>query len=545
MTSTRTSRPPLRAPVAVFATTLLIAACGGGGSDPYPPGTDLPADEAAAVRFLTQASFGADDASIERLQYLGYETWLREQQELPVSLHRPDLEARVASGEAVFQSHRQNMWWRRALTARDQLRQRMAFALSEIFVVSDRGSGLENDVIGLATYYDMLLEHAFGNYRDLLAAVTLSPQMGIYLSHLRNRKPDPARNIRPDENYAREVMQLFSIGLVELEQDGSVRLDGQGQPIPTYDQDDIVALAHVFTGWNYAGAISWNNYTANPRPMEPFEAFHDQQQKTVLGSVFPAGRSAQQELDQALDLLAAHPNTGPFLGKQLIQRFVTSNPSPAYVARIAAVWADDGAGVRGNLGAVLRAVLLDDEAKNGPTLAATTFGKVREPLLLQSALWRALRARCPDQSYTFANPENVFGQAALRSSTVFNFFRPDHAPQGEIADANLLSPEFEILGHTTVTSTVNQIYTSVFNRRLGAAGTQQNQILIDPSVEVELAADPTALVDHLDRRLLGGGMPTNLRSVLLAHLAGESDPLQRALDAIYLIATSPQFFVQR
>jgi len=537
--------PPPRSLAAAVVGLASLLACSGGGGSSYEAGPDLPESEAEAVRFLTQATFGPDDAAIARLLQLGYSTWLREQMQLPASLHRPELEARAAGGEAIDQIHRQEMWWRRAVTADDQLRQRMAFALSQVFVVSDRAAALASDAIGMAEYYDLLLRGAFGSYRELLEQVTLSPQMGNYLSMLRNRKPDPARNIEPDENYAREIMQLFSIGLVQLEVDGTVRTDGQGNPLPTYGEDEIVGLAHVFTGWTYAGSTSFNSGTRNYRPMDPFEDFHDRQAKTVVGGVvLPQGRDARAELEDVLDRLAAHQNVGPFLGKQLIQRLVTSNPSPAYVARVAAVWNDDGNGARGALGAVLRAILLDEEARDGHRTMPTTFGKLREPLLKLTALWRAFHARNDEGRYPYTNPEINLAQAALRAETVFNFWRPDHQPAGRLAEAGLVAPEFELLTHSTITAQTNQLYTSV-DRHRGAGGTTPTQVLIDLTREAGLAADSATLVDHLDRRLLGGGMSSEMRATLIAHLGLESDPLARAAEAVYLVVSSPEFAVQK
>jgi uncharacterized protein (DUF1800 family) len=531
--------------VLCLAACAALSSCSSGGGTTYDPGPDLPESPAAASRFLTQATFGPHEQSLARVQQLGYTTWIREQMDLPPSLHRPELEARANGGESIQQAHRQEMWWRHAITAPDQLRQRMAFALSQIFVISDRAGALVNDTIGMAEYYDMLVRHAFGNYRELIEQVTLSPQMGNYLSHLRNRKPDATRNIKPDENYAREIMQLFSIGLVQLDPDGNVRRDGQGNPLPTYTQDDIVGLAHVFTGWTYAGSATFFSGQPNYRPMIPFEEYHDRNTKTVVGGVtLPADRDARTELTDFLDRLAAHPNVGPFLGKQLIQRLVTSNPSPAYVARVSAVWNDNGDGVRGDLGAVLRAILLDDEAKNGHRTDPTRLGKVREPLLKQSALWRAFRARAETGVYNYTNPEINLAQAALRAETVFNFYRPDHLPQGELAAAGLVAPEFEIISHTTITTQTNQLYLST-DRHIGAGGTTPTQILLDLSPEMGLAQDPGALLDHLDVLLLSGTMTTELRAILTAHVAGEADLRQRAADAIYLIVSSPEFAVQK
>ncbi|MGE3172591.1 MAG: DUF1800 family protein [Planctomycetota bacterium] len=535
-------RPLLAAAVAA---AVVVPACSSGIGDPYAPGADLPASETDALRFLQRATFGPDEASLQRLQYLGYDTWLREQQELPASLQEPALQQLVAGGASVNQSNRQEVWWRHAVRGRDQLRQRVAFALSEIFVVSDQASALSGNPIGLAHWYDMLARNAFGDYRTLLEQVTLHPVMGQYLSMLRNRKPDPSRNIRPDENNAREVMQLFSIGLSELLPDGTPRLDLGGDPIPTYTQSDIEALAHVFTGWTYAGSTRFTSGTPNNLPMVPFEDYHDRTQKDWLGEVFPAGVDARTELTRALDVLAAHPNVGPFLGRQLIQRLVTSNPSPAYVARVAAVWADDGQGARGNLGAVVRAILLDDEAMRGHVLAPGTFGKLREGLLQQTAIWRVFGARAQNGQYAYSNPQDAFGQAALRADTVFNFFRPDHRPQGELTTLGLDAPEFQVLDQNTAIAANNQLYRSLVTNHLGRATPAAGDVLVDLGAATALADDPDALLDWLDRWLLAGAMTPALRQVVRQHLVQLTDPMQRAREGAWLVATSPQFAVQK
>ena len=530
-------------PALAFAA--LLAGCMP-GHDPYTPGTDLPASETDALRMLQRATFGPDEASLQRLQHLGYRTWLQEQRELPPSLQEPRLQELVAAGVSVGQSHRQEAWWRNAVLGRDQLRQRLAFALSEIFVVSDRNDALAADPIGLANYYDLLALHAFGTYRALLEHVTLHPLMGVYLSMLRNRKPDPARNVRPDENYAREVMQLFSIGLSELDQDGTPRLDGSGQEIPTYTQADIEGLAHVFTGWNYAGATSWSGAAPNHLPMEPNENFHDRDAKHLLGGVvFPAGRDARTEMTAVLDLLAAHHNVGPFLGRQLIQRFVTSNPSPAYVARVAAVWADDGHGVRGNLGAVIEAILLDREAMGGQLAAPATFGKLREGLLLQSAVWRLFTARSADGNFAYSNPETAYGQAALRADSVFNFFPPDYEPQGELTTLGLDAPEFQILDQNTIIGSNNQLYRSIVTNYRGRSSPAAGDVLIDVARAQALAADPEQLIAWLGRWLCAGTMSAGLQQVLRDHMAQLGDPLRRATESIWLVVTSPEFAVQK
>lgn len=532
----------------VGITAAWLASCGGGGGGTPPQ--DVPASDAEAARFLTQATFGPTTESIAELKALGYTEWFRRQMDAPVSTQRPELEARALAGEILSQSQRLEEWWDNAVRGPDQLRQRLAFALSEIFVISDRAGALSGDVIGMAEYHDTLARFAFGRYRDLLERVTLSPQMGKYLSMLRNRKPDPTRNLRPDENYAREILQLFSIGLVQLEPDGTARRDGQGNEIPTYTQDTIVALAHVFTGWAYSGTTSFFTTPSAPAaylPMAGFEAYHDTGAKTILDGVqVPAGGTTAADLRIALDTIAGHPNVGPFLARQLIQRLVTSNPSPAYVGRVAAVFADDGRGVRGNLGAVVQAILTDDEARTGHLAAPTTFGKLREPLLRQTAIWRAFRVAPQGSGFRDWNPETYFDQAPLRAPTVFNFFRPDFEPPGALDRLDLQGPEFQILTHTTAVRTTNRMRDLVISQVRGVS-TSTTAPLIDLAREEALAADTGSLLAHLDLLLLSGQMSADLRDLITRALTGipANRPRERAQAAIWLIVTSPHFAIQK
>ena len=445
---------------------LLSLGCSGAedtGSQPdwwlaFGPGEDLPESEADASRFLHQGTFGPIESEIEGLGYAGFDAWFERQGTLPPTLQRPRLSALEAAGQSVFQNQRQEAWWNSVVWGEDQLRQRLAFALSEILVVSDRSGALGNQPAGVAEYYDTLTRGALGNYRDLLEDVTKSPAMGIYLSHLRNRQGDPANNIRPDENYARELMQLFTIGLIELNLDGTPRLNGDGEEIPTYSQTDIEELSRVMTGWTYAGSA---NFTwGAPSMLEPMEAwpeFHDDGAKTILGGhLLPAGLTPEEDLDAALDVLFGHTNVGPFLSLRLIQRLVTSNPSAAYVQRVASVFEDDGTGERGDLFEVARAILMDDEARNGHLAAPATFGKLREPLIRMVGIWRLFDARADTGVIRYWNAQNDFGQAALRSPSVFNFFYPDFVPPGPVATAGLVAPEFQITTHTVITTSANE-----------------------------------------------------------------------------------------
>jgi len=411
---------------------------------------EISPDEAAL--FLIRATFGPTEEDILAVMDSGYEAWIDGQMSLPISRQLPLLESRLAadglnplelaSPVPHLQNARMDTWWELAIRAPDQLRQRVAFALSEILVISDLGQ-LARPVHAIASYHDMLVENAFGNYRELLEDVTLHPAMGSYLSMRRNEKADEGNNIRPDENFARECMQLFSIGLVMLNLDGTVQMDG-GQPIPTYGQQQITEFSRVYTGWNFFNAprfvtnlpISTAAYTT---PMRAFEEFHDDGSKTLLGGeVISAGLSAAEDLDAALDNIFNHQNVAPFVSKQLIQRLVTSNPTPAYVERVASVFNDNGQGVRGDLAAVIRSILLDDEALT----AADRLGgaKLKEPLLRLTQLWRAFDAVGVNGLFRYSHPEWDFGQRPYGSPSVFNFFSPAYAQPGPIAAMGLVSP---------------------------------------------------------------------------------------------------------
>lgn len=538
---------------ALFALTL--AACSGGGSsnavDPGPPlvpSSDVPASEADASRFLTQATFGPTDEDIALLMTGGFSGWLDWQKAWSPSLERPTLEAEKNAGIDTYQNRRMELWWQHAMTSHDQLRLRVAYALSQIFVISDQAGPLNNDVVGMGEYYDLLTKDALGNFRDLLEDVTLSPQMGKYLSMLKNRKADPAHNIRPDENYAREIMQLFTIGLWELNQDGSLRLDGSNASIPTYDQALVESYARLFTGWNYANATSWNWPEENYLPMTCWAQYHDVDPKTLIdGSVTPGNQSGDQDLAAGLDSLFNHSNVGPFIGRQLIQRLVTSNPTPGYVQRVAQVFADDGHGERGNLFAVVKAILLDDEARNGPSNDPNTFGKLREPILRQTQLWRAFHARAASGRFKVWNPESEFGQAPLRAASVFNFYSPFYMPPGEMLDGGLYGPEFQITTHTLITTTTNRLFALVFWQNSGSSGGDADTVRIQIQQERALASDPVALVDHLNLLLMGGQMSSAMHDVVVSLV--EDTPLgdgsQRVLEATWMILASPEGAIQQ
>ena len=529
----------------------LLTACGGGGgssgdaSNQPAPASPPPLTQVQAFRLLNQTTFGATVQDAETVIDLGVESWIDRQMRQPASLQLPYLRS-LPEPDRLPQLHsdRLDIWFRNSLNGPDQLRQRVAFALSQIMVVSEFG-GLRQMPYGLADYYDVLVRNAFGNFSDLMQEVTLHPTMGVYLSMLGNQRPNRARNISPDENYAREVMQLFTIGLVELNVDGSQRTSAQGQPIPTYNQDIVEGFAHVFTGWHYAGAANFNrarrNETNQALPMQLYANYHDSGSKSLLGGVtLPAGQSGIQDLEDALDNLFQHANVGPFIATRLIQRLVTSNPSPAYVARAARTFNDNGDGVRGDLGALIKTILLDVEARADS--GSKSSGKLKEPLLRLTQLWRAYGARSAEGDYDYA-PINAFAQGPLQSPSVFNFFSPFYAPSGEIADAGMTAPELQIATEYQNTLVTNFFYQQVFNRHSENPRLREQDIYIDIDEEIPLADDADALIGKVAEKLLAGKISSTLRREVEHMLEDRplSNPSGRVAEAMYLVVTSPEF----
>jgi uncharacterized protein (DUF1800 family) len=560
--------------VFIAAVTAFVTACGGGGGSgggapPAPPPPPPPAvTKAEAFRFLNQTTFGATEAEANRLIALGdstnaYARWLDEQFAKPASTQLAYVQAAVPNpipqgfNVASLNAQRVEIFFQNSLRGEDQLRQRVAWALSQIMVVS-QNSALVNLPFSLADYYDMLARNAFGDFRRLLEDVTLHPSMGVYLSMLGNQKPDAARNIRPDENYARELMQLFAIGLVELNPDGSLRLVNN-LGVPTYDQSIIEGFANVFTGWRYAGAPSFNQAgratAANQiLPMQAYPEQHSTGTKKLLSytgaaiTQIPAGQTPAQDLRDALDNIFNHPNVGPFISKQLIQRLVTSNPTPAYVQRVATVFNNDGGGRRGNLQAVVRAILLDTEARAAPSSANT--GKLKEPLLRLTQLWRAYDARSASGRYTGAaagGPSQTFGQGPLLAPSVFNFYSPFFAPPGEIANQGLVAPELQLATEFLNTTVTNYFWLQVIARTTAQTGLGAEVVFIDTTAETALVADSEALVTKVADKLLGGQISADLKNATKTQVdrTAVTSPNTRVADAIYFVATSPEFALQR
>ena len=418
---------------------------------------------------------------------------------------------------------------------------------------------LKNEPFAIAGYLDMLNQNAFGNFRQLLENVALSPAMGRYLDHLQNDKEDSQTGRNPNENFAREVLQLFSIGLYRLHPDGSLKLDTSGLPIPTYSQETVSGFAHVFTGWSYGTFTRteqnwywpsvWRNGTAFWRvPMQNWSTHHSLLEKRLLdGVVIPAGQTPERDLQLALDNIFNHPNVGPFIARQLIQRLVTSHPSPGYVYRVAQKFNDNGQGVRGDLKAVIRAILLDYEARSLDLLANQGYGKLREPVLRFSHLLRAFNYTCPCGTYPIYwmdSPEWAIGQNPLRSPTVFNFFEPGYSPPGKLAAAGLNSPEFQITTETSVIGISDFFHYVV---REGFKWETGKPLTPDYTAVAALAGTPAQLIDHLDLVLTAGGMSSALKTKLVTEIGRlrSNDPVNRATMAIHLILTSPDYVVQK
>ncbi|MBT8442210.1 MAG: DUF1800 domain-containing protein [Gammaproteobacteria bacterium] len=532
-------------------TAVILAGCGGSsGSGGTPPPAPPPPgiSEAEAVRFLRQASFGPTEQDVAAVIAMGYADWIDAQIATPATSQVAILNRLGTVDDEDGHNDRVEAWLESALIGPDQLRQRVAFALSEIMVVSQQ-SGLFAQPYGTANYYDLLLTSAFGNFRQLMEDVTLSPAMGVYLSMLGNQKPNPAFNIRPDENYARELMQLFTIGLVELNQDGTVRRDAQNQPLPTYDQDIIEGFAHVFTGWTFGGSPSFIQPSFDYlQPMQAFPFWHDTGAKQVLNNeTIPAGQTPEQDLTAALDNIFAHPNVAPFISKQLIQKLVTSNPSPAYVQRVATVFDDNGTGVKGDLAAVVKAILLDDEARSQAD--SEEDGKVVEPVIRLIALWRAFDATARDGRFDFPLLGIVTGQGPLQARSVFNFFQPGYAPPGEIKDQGLVAPEMEIVDELQVAFRYNVFTLAIifWNSEVLSPLLEEYAIDIDVGDEIAVASDVPALIDTVADKLLGGAISAELRAeaTTMANLHPDTQPAQRALEVIHTIANSPEFTTLR
>ncbi len=531
-----------------------------------------------AARFLTQATFGPTRAEIDTLtgkHQADLANWITAELAMPATLHldatRADFNSFALGDNPQYsQSNREAAWWKIAVTSPDQLRQRVAFALSEILVVSDQNGTLNQNPIGMANYYDLLVNGAFGNFRTLLENVTLSPVMGVYLSSLRNTKGTFDKNgtviTSADENYAREVMQLFTIGLNQLQPDGTLKLDATGLPIPTYNQTTITQTAKVFTGWAFQSgdATSASNFRGSAadylHPMMLYPAQHDTTSKTIVGGVVvPANQTGTADLALTLDTLFNHPNIAPFISRQLIQRLVTSNPSPGYIYRVAQKFADNGSGVRGDLGAVVCAVLMDYEARSTAVAATVSFGKLKEPILRATALMRGLSSAANNGRYAIFSEGSAtvtMTQYPLHAQTVFNFFEPNFFQPGTLASAGLYSPEFQILTDTSAITMPNQIRALIYAVR-SPTDVTESVLAPDLSTLIPYARTPAALIDALNVQFAGGSLSkaaTDRLSALVAAMPltqtgspsiTDANDIERVRSGLYLVLSTQQGATQK
>ena len=556
----RATVPSLATSVGVLLAGAALSACGGGGGGgstpnptPSPPPVVVPPEPVTperASRFLAQASMGATREQIAKVQSLGYARWLDEQFALPASGARWDY--LVAGGYNALtnkngEAGADACQWRKLLAAPDTLRQRMTLALSEILVAAVAGFvGSGWKAFSAAAYLDLLEEHAFGNYRTLLQQVSLSAPMGEFLTYRNNIKFNASTGAMPDENYARELMQLFTIGLVQLNLDGTPKLT-TGLPTETYTLEDITGLARVFTGWNYdLTGTTVDTPDFKRRPMIQNAARHESGSKVFLGTTIGAGVDGAASLAQALDAIFAHPNVAPFIGRQLILRLVCSNPSAAYVTRVATVFNNDGSGVKGNLKAVLKAILLDDEARSATRMQESAFGKLREPILRLAAWGRAFKASSPSDAWAIGNtsdPGTRLGQSPLRSGSVFNFFRPGYVPPNSaIGAAGMVAPEFQITNESTVVGYINYMQT-VISRGVG-------DVKGDYTALLPLADAAQTLLDEINLVLAAGQLSAATLALLkgaLDSMPSGTDParLNRIYAALVMVMAAPEFIVQK
>ena len=490
------------------------------------PANELTAS--AAGRLLEQSTWGVNPQSLSHLQAVGMQAFLNEQFAAPISTYP----APASTDDITLVQKR---FFTNALVGQDQLRQRVAFALSQIMVAS---AAKVNNPSAFVLWANMFQNDAFGNFSTLLNDVTLSPVMGNYLDMVNNDKPNPSTDSRANENYARESMQLFTVGLDLLNPDGTPQLDGSGNPIPTYTQDTITNFARVYTGWTYPTKPGATARFGNPEfyggPMIAIDSHHDTDPKVLLnGMTIPAGGTAQSDLTAALQNVFSHPNVGPFICSRLIQHLVTSNPSPEYVGRAAAVFNDNGSGVRGDLKAVVQAILLDPEARRGddPAQAQPNDGHLKEPLLFITNLLRAMNATSDGAG--LSDRASDMKQSPFFSPSVFNFFPPNFVIQG----TNLLGPEFAIFNTSTTISRTNFVNDLVY-------GSVNSGTTASIAGYVPLAANPSQLVDAVAAVMLHGQVSDSTKGTLVTTLTGISDNTRRTQAAFYLIGSSSQFQVE-
>ncbi|MCQ8896860.1 DUF1800 domain-containing protein [Limnobacter humi] len=543
---------------------LLLSACGGEGTtsaaalasagENAAPGAapdTVPMTEAEASRFLGQAQMFAKPADISVLMKTGYGGWLNSQFSLPVQQTAWDwlIERGRADSSYMYNiDYADYFAWKELLSSEDTLRKRMALIWSEIMVVSLAGLSGEWQPFYMAGYWDLLNQHAFGNFRELLGAISRNPAMGKFLNIVGSAKADPITGRQPDENYAREVMQLFTVGLYQLNRDGTLKLDATGSPMETYSQQDVTELAKVFTGWNLDKTGNGpNNPAAMRNPLVVIDSKHSPDSIKFLGVTIPANTPAEEALKIALDTLFAHPNVAPFIAKQLIQKMVTSNPSAAYVADVAQAFENNGQGVRGDLKAVIRSILLHREARDLSMGANPSFGRLRSPVsrLIQWA--RTFNAKMNDPNWNFNSTIDAatrFSQSPFRAPSVFNFYRPNYVPPDQtFATRGLVGPEFQIHNEVSIAAYINYMYFVVRN---------YSSLKADYTELIQLALDTPQLIGRIALLLAGQDIPATIQKEMAAAVAtipaaaNNSYGLKSRVEAALLLVLScPQYMIQK
>jgi uncharacterized protein (DUF1800 family) len=584
-----------RTGAAVLGAAALLEACGGGGSSgsPTTPTTPPAGPDAAllasyeAARFLQHAQFSSSEAEIAAVKSQGASAWLDAQMALNSSTGGYDWLMQRGYGvidinrfyEMEYQSS--YMAWNQIMAAPDGVRRRAALALSEFFVVGGAGVGtISWPMFAMGAYWDVLCKNAFGNYRTLLEDITLNIAMGEFLNTLGNQKEDVKSGRLPDENYSREVMQLFTIGLLQLNIDGTPKVGANGQPLETFTQSDVSNLARVFTGYESDNAEGYSQSAVPPtyslrnvgytrRPMVLNASRHSTLRAEFLGAVVEAGTDGKTALKIALDALFNHPNVGPFFGRQMIQRLVCSNPSPAYVARVATVFNNNGKGVRGDLAAVFKAILLDTEATSATGLTSTTFGKLREPMVRTAQWARTFKVKSLKGTWKINNPNysavDALGQSPLQAPSVFNFFRPGYVPPSTaMAFSKATAPEFQLVNESTTASYINYLANFLVNGMYVRAPelitspenptpTDGPDIVPDYSAELALVGNPSGLINRLNLLLCAGQLSPETVSMMVSAMSfdgtnsGSSDNAKRSYvaKAIMFVMCCSEYLVQK
>ena len=521
-------------------------------------------------RLMRQATLGVNFNDMKEFVKMTPEKWIDEQFKVP----SPNMLEKTLKDQVLWREYVKSLgwdfgsdtltfltrsidfdvaWWNHNLRNKDYLKQRLAFVLSQIFVISSRSDVISEHAHGMASYHDMLLKHITGNFRDLLMEVSLHPSMGIYLSHFNNSKSIPERNIHPDENYAREIMQLFTIGLHQLNIDGSLKRDSLGNPLPTYTQKDIKELAKVFTGLSAgrAGQFSNPNTPVNfgfdrwqtdfSVPMAMYEDWHEYGGKSFLGLYIPSGQKGMKDIEMAVEHIFRHPNVGPFIGKQLIQKLVTSNPSPAYIKKVAETFNDNGKGVRGDMAAVFKAILLHSEARSCESLQSLTQGKLQEPLVLFLERIRNYVVEPDVNNKIFINGEWFLNQKIFQAPTVFNFYQPSYSPLGPLRERNLLGPEFQLHNSSSAITWANKAMGREWMLHYMWQMQREGYYEINLSELHPYANDYEALLNQLDKRFTRGQLTPRTRSFMRQIMDKHLKAQDRVHSPLGLLLFSPEF----